>query len=63
MIHLALLYTRQCRPISVAAILDVFESVNNYYIRKQQQPAFSIQLVSNEPEMLVIYHPQTHQCR
>ncbi|RYY33024.1 MAG: AraC family transcriptional regulator, partial [Sphingobacteriaceae bacterium] len=42
MINLALLYTRRCRPISVAAIIDVFESVNSFYTRQQKQPIFNI---------------------
>ncbi|MEO6150716.1 MAG: helix-turn-helix domain-containing protein [Mucilaginibacter sp.] len=59
MINIALLYTRQCRPISIAAILDIFESVNSFYIRKQQTPAFNIRVISNEPEMLVVHDRYT----
>lgn len=41
MINLALLLTHKHRLISIAAILDVFDTVNNM----QQQPVFNIQLV------------------
>jgi transcriptional regulator GlxA family with amidase domain len=44
MIPITVLYTKQCRPLSVAAILDVFESVNGFYERNHLSPAFNIQL-------------------
>lgn len=48
MIPLTVLYTRQCRPLSMAAILDVFESVNSALHRRGDTPAFDIQLVGHE---------------
>ncbi|GAA4335073.1 helix-turn-helix domain-containing protein [Mucilaginibacter gynuensis] len=59
MINLALLYTRQSRPISVAAILDIFESVNNFNAIKQLPPAFSIQLLNNGDTITVHEKYQT----
>jgi transcriptional regulator GlxA family with amidase domain len=48
MVNLSVLYTHHCRPISLAAILDVFESVNSFYIREQHPPFFDIQLVTDD---------------
>jgi transcriptional regulator GlxA family with amidase domain len=50
MIKLALLLTHKHRLISIAAILDVFDTVNNM----QQQPVFSIQLVVPDDEEQVL---------
>ena len=46
MIHLGILLTRHYRLLSVAAILDVFESVNQFYKEKGQEPAFDIHIFS-----------------
>ncbi|RVT99839.1 helix-turn-helix domain-containing protein [Mucilaginibacter limnophilus] len=54
MINLAVLYTKKCRPLSIAAILDVFESVNSFYQHRQLQPAFNIQLISLEKGLNVL---------
>lgn len=45
MTQLSILLTHQHRLISIAAVLDVFESVNNFYKLRQQAPFFDIQLV------------------
>lgn len=45
MLNIALLLTCQHRLISVAAILDVFETVNSSYLAAQQPAFFNIQLV------------------
>ena len=50
MIKLALLLTHKHRLISIAAILDVFDTVNNM----QQQPIFNIQLVVPDDEEQVL---------
>lgn len=44
MIKLAVLITHQHRMLSVAAILDVFESVNRFCRRKEQEEIFAIGL-------------------
>lgn len=54
MINLAILYTRQCRPLSIAAIIDVFESVNSFYLQRQQQPTFNIQVIGAEAGLGVL---------
>jgi transcriptional regulator GlxA family with amidase domain len=46
MIKLAVLITQQHRMLSVAAILDVFESVNRSYRRNQEDEIFSINLLA-----------------
>ncbi|MBE9585259.1 helix-turn-helix domain-containing protein [Mucilaginibacter sp. JRF] len=53
MIPLTVMYTRQCRPLSIAAILDVFESVNNAMLRRGETPVFDIQLIGAETEGLL----------
>ncbi|MCC8426145.1 GlxA family transcriptional regulator [Mucilaginibacter sp. UR6-11] len=44
MIQLGILLTDRYRLLSVAAILDVFESVNRFYINDKKEPAFNISL-------------------
>jgi transcriptional regulator GlxA family with amidase domain len=44
MIQLGVLLTNGYRLLSVAAILDVFESVNRFYINDGKEPAFNISL-------------------
>ena len=44
MIQLGILLTNRYRLLSVAAILDVFESVNRFYIDDDKDPAFNISL-------------------
>ncbi|MDB4926524.1 GlxA family transcriptional regulator [Mucilaginibacter sp.] len=44
MIQLGLLLTNRYRLLSVAAILDVFESVNRFYVADNKEPAFNINL-------------------
>lgn len=46
--RIALLYTHHCRPISIAAILDVFESVNAACLQENGEKAFDIHLVTDE---------------
>lgn len=51
MINLGLLLTNQYRLLSVAAILDVFETVNNLYLEEGQAIPFHINLYySNDPK-------------
>jgi transcriptional regulator GlxA family with amidase domain len=51
MIQLGVLLTNQYRLLSVAAILDVFESVNRFYVNDKKDPAFNISLFSlNKPD-------------
>jgi transcriptional regulator GlxA family with amidase domain len=45
MTQLSLLLTHQHRLISIAAVLDVFESANTFYRNRQEPPFFKIQLV------------------
>lgn len=62
MTQLSILLTHQHRLISIAAVLDVFESVNNFYKNRQQAPFFDIQLVSLDPpaydHTIYGYHPR-----
>ncbi|MCC8408844.1 helix-turn-helix domain-containing protein [Mucilaginibacter sp. UR6-1] len=53
MIPVTVMYTRQCRPLSIAAILDVFESVNSALLRRGENAAFDIQLVSHDTENVI----------
>jgi transcriptional regulator GlxA family with amidase domain len=46
MVQLALLISNKHRLLSVAAILDVFESVNSFYLGQGKDPFFNIQLFS-----------------
>lgn len=46
MIQLGLILTRQYRLLSVAAILDVFETVNGFYRKEDEDSPFSITLIS-----------------
>lgn len=65
MITLALLLTRRHRLLSVAAILDVFESVNRLYERDGQSRFFDIHVVTQVSETLpsdnynALYLPQS----
>jgi len=45
MVHLGILLTRKYRLLSVAAILDVFETVNRFYTEQGQDPAFCIKVL------------------
>lgn len=47
MTQLGILLTNQYRLLSVAAILDVFESVNSFYIAEGKDPVFTITLFSD----------------
>jgi len=49
---LALLLTHKHRLISIAAILDVFHTVNSFYTGMQQPPFFDIQLVVPDDEVM-----------
>ncbi|MGV3603462.1 MAG: GlxA family transcriptional regulator [Dyadobacter fermentans] len=55
MVKLGLLITNRHRLLSVAAILDVFESVNSFYERANQPPFFHITLFSPDPEPAEFY--------
>lgn len=44
--ELTLLLTRYYRPLSVAALLDFFESVNSFYLQENQKKFFNISIVS-----------------
>ncbi|TDE12835.1 GlxA family transcriptional regulator [Dyadobacter psychrotolerans] len=55
MVKLALLITRKHRLLSVAAILDVFESVNRFYEIDGEQPFFEINLYDQEVEYISSY--------
>jgi len=46
MIQLGILLTKQHRLLSVAAILDVFETVNRFYTDAGKQPYFAITMLS-----------------
>ncbi len=46
MVQLAILLTTQHRLLSLAAILDVFETVNSFYTEEGQDPFFQIDLVN-----------------
>ena len=50
MLQLGLLITNRHRLLSVAAILDVFESVNSFYERANQPHFFNIKLFSPDPD-------------
>ncbi|HEY9534884.1 MAG TPA: helix-turn-helix domain-containing protein [Mucilaginibacter sp.] len=47
MIQLGILLTNKYRLLSVAAILDVFESVNKFYTADGKEPVFNISLFSD----------------
>jgi transcriptional regulator GlxA family with amidase domain len=47
--QLGILLTNQYRLLSVAAILDVFESVNQLYISNNGEPVFNISLFNADP--------------
>jgi len=52
MLRLGILITYQYRLLSVAAILDVFETVNNFYKAEHKEPFFDIKLLyagANKP--------------
>lgn len=44
--QLSVLVTQKYRPLSIAAILDVFQTVNNYYVDTTGQPFFEVTLVT-----------------
>jgi len=46
MIKLGIILTRQYRLLSVAAILDVFETVNSLYRKRNESSPFSIKIIS-----------------
>jgi len=48
MVHLGILLTKQHRLLSVAAILDVFESVNRFYVEDGKPAHFAITLLSSD---------------
>lgn len=54
---IAVLLTKKYRPLSIAAILDVFETVNSYYQEQEGQPYFDIRLVRTDDD---IQHPNLH---
>jgi transcriptional regulator GlxA family with amidase domain len=56
MINIALLLTNQHRLISTAAILDVFETVNSFYLADQETPFFNIQLVIADQDAVNVPH-------
>ena len=45
MIHLGILLTNDFRLLSVAAIIDVFESVNRFYLEDSKDQVFNIRLI------------------
>lgn len=63
MIKLAILLTRQYRLLSVAAILDVFETVNRFYAHEGAEKPFHISLFYNEHNWLpgndAVFHHYT----
>ncbi|MCE6988265.1 GlxA family transcriptional regulator [Dyadobacter sp. CY323] len=50
MVQLGLLITNRHRLLSVAALLDVFESVNNFYEKANEPAFFNINLLSQDPQ-------------
>ena len=54
MIKLGLLLTNQYRLLSVAAILDVFETVNTFYSKQGLQPPFQINIICGRNERLLV---------
>jgi len=54
MIKLGLLLTNQYRLLSVAAILDVFETVNTFYSKQGLQPPFQINIICGCNERLPV---------
>src|SRR5215217_8729989 len=46
--NLGILLTDNYRLLSVAAILDVFDSVNRFYILEEKEPFFKITLITPE---------------
>ncbi|HLA54293.1 MAG TPA: hypothetical protein VK618_13350, partial [Flavitalea sp.] len=44
MVSLGLLLTRNHRLLSIAAMLDMFETVNRFYVSAEQEPKFEISL-------------------
>lgn len=50
---LSVLYTENHRILSLAAILDVFDSVNRFMKEDGLQPAFEIQLIGLKPDAVI----------
>lgn len=44
--QLSVLVTQKYRPLSIAAILDVFQTVNNYYVESTGKPFFHVTLIT-----------------
>lgn len=59
--QLSVLVTQKYRPLSIAAILDVFQTVNNYYVETTGEPFFQVTLVTtdNEPQGLLFHEDHT----
>jgi len=56
MVHIGILLTRQHRLLSVAAILDVFESVNRFYTEEGKEPFFAITMLGAGDANTSMYH-------
>ncbi|QEH41579.1 GlxA family transcriptional regulator [Chitinophaga sp. XS-30] len=55
--QLSVIITRKYRPLSIAAILDVFQTVNNYYVESGGQPFFQVNLVTaGDPAETPMFH-------
>jgi transcriptional regulator GlxA family with amidase domain len=50
--RLAVLITQHHRLLSLAAILDVFDSVNRFYKDEEKPPFFEIELIGNDRDMV-----------
>jgi len=59
MVQLGILLTKQHRLLSVAAILDVFETVNRFYEDESKPPFFQITLFTIDGETQTAYHQYT----
>lgn len=56
MIHLGIVLTKHHRLLSVAAILDVFETVNSFYTAEDKAAPFEINMLSAEPVTVNLYN-------
>lgn len=62
MIHLGILLTKQHRLLSVAAILDVFETANRFYKEDGGQPPFTITMLSADATEEALYQYPAELC-
>lgn len=58
---LSILLTKHYRPISIAALLDVFQTVNHYYQENTGMPYFDIRLIRHPEDGTVAFPDEQYQ--